>query len=209
MAERSRMGNGRTGRTPTKAFGAGYGLWVGLAIGLFVAYSVADLITGLLHAEISLPLALDASLASLTFPGGTASLVGITELAAPSEALAMETIVFLIISKVTLIFTAIACAVALVPVVRDIARGTPFTDRAIRALGALEWFFAGGFGLYVVVTVLGSNLASRDLGIADEVGAGISSMQVFLLLGIVGGIELLRRCFSSGRKSQDDLDGLV
>ncbi len=209
MAERSRKVNGRTDRTTTKAFGAGYGLWVGLAIGLFVAYSIADLISGLLHAEISLPLALDAPLASLTFPAGTAWLVGITELAAPTEALATETIVFLIISKVTLIFTAIACAVALVPVIRDIACGTPFTDRAIRALGALEWFIAGGFGLYVVVTILGSNLASRDLGIADEAGAGISSMQAFLLLGTVGGIELLRRCFSSGRQAQDDIDGLV
>ncbi|MBE8145923.1 hypothetical protein IOD13_01715 [Brevibacterium casei] len=56
---------------------------------------------------------------------------------------------------------------------------------------------------------LGSNLASRDLGISDSVSGGLGVTQVFLFLGIAGGIALLRARFASGRKAQEELEGLV
>lgn len=57
--------------------------------------------------------------------------------------------------------------------------------------------------------VLGSNWVAAEIGIAGGVGPGVTTMQAFLVLGVVGGAELLRRCFRSGRVAQEELEGLV
>lgn len=193
-----------------KAFGTGYEFWVGLAIGFYVIYAVTELITDLVHAKIRLPLEFESdSVATLDFPGAEATLSGLTQITVSTPDLATETMVLLLIAKIALILTFIVAAVASVPVIRDIAKGDPFTGRSITALGVLESVIAVGWLLYFGAMVLGSNMVSRDLDIADDVGPGVSTVQAFLLLGVVGGIELLRRCFKSGQKAQEELEGLV
>ncbi|MDN5587896.1 MAG: DUF2975 domain-containing protein [Brevibacterium sp.] len=193
-----------------KAFGTGYELWVGLAIGFYVIYAVTELITDLVHAKIRLPLEFESdSVATLDFPGAEATLSGLTQITVSTPDLATETMVLLLIAKIALILTFIVAAVASVPVIRDIAKGDAFTGRSITALGVLESVIAVGWLLYFGAMVLGSNMVSRDLDIADDVGPGVSTVQAFLLLGVVGGIELLRRCFKSGQKAQEELEGLV
>lgn len=193
-----------------KAFGTGYELWVGLAIAFYVIYAVTELVTDLAHAKISLPLEFESdSAAALDFPGGAATLSGLTQITASTSDLGTDSLVFLLIAKIALILTFIVAAVASVPVIRDIASGDPFTSRSIKALGVIESFIACGWLVYFGAMVLGSNMASRDLDIADEVGPGVRTIQAFILLGVVGGIELLRRCFKSGQKAQDELEGLV
>lgn len=198
------------GGSKGKAFGTGYELWVGLAIAFYTIYAVTELITGLVQSTIRLPLEFESdSVATLNFPGAEAALSGLTQITASTTDLATATMVLLLIAKIALILTLIIAAVAIVPVIRDIAKGDPFTGRSITALGVLEGVIACGWLVYFCAMVLGSNMVSRDLGIADEVGPGVSTGQAFLLLGVVGGIELLRRCFKSGRAAQDELEGLV
>ena len=193
-----------------KAFGTGYELWVGLAIGFYVIFAVTELITDLVHSKIRLPLEFESdSVATLDFPGAEATLSGLTQITVSTSDLATGTMVLLLIAKIALILTFIVAAVASVPVIRDIAKGDPFTSRSITALGVLESFIAVGWLLYFGAMVLGSNMVSRDLDIADDVGPGVSTVQAFLLLGVVGGLELLRRCFISGQKAQEELEGLV
>lgn len=193
-----------------KAFGTGYELWVGLAIGFYVVFAVTELITDLVHSEIKLPLEFESdSVAMLDFPSATASLSGLTQITVSTPDLAPETMVFLIIAKIAVILLFLGASIAIVPVIRAISAGAPFTARSIGALLVLEWIVAGGFALYFLTMMLGSNLVSRDLGIANEVGPGITIMQSFLVLGVIGGAELLRRCFMSGRAAQEELEGLV
>lgn len=193
-----------------KAFGTGYELWVGLALGLYVVYAVTELVTDLAHAQIRLPLEFESEAAAmLDFPGAEATLSGLTQITVATTDLATATMVLILIAKVVLILTFIAAAVSIVPVIRDIAKGDPFTGRSIKALGVLEGVIAIGWLIYFCAMVLGSNLVSRDLDITNDVGPGVTTVQAFVLLGVVGGIELLRRCFKSGRKAQEDLEGLV
>ncbi|HCG56432.1 MULTISPECIES: DUF2975 domain-containing protein [Brevibacterium] len=193
-----------------KAFGTGYELWVGLAIGFYVVYAVTELITDLVHSEIKLPLEFESdSVGMLDFPSAAASLSGLTQITVSTSDLAPETMVFLIIAKIAVILIFLGAAIAIVPVIRAISAGAPFTARSIGALVVLEWIVAVGFALYFLTMLLGSNLVSRDLGIAQEVGPGITTMQAFLVLGVIGGAELLRRCFKSGRAAQEELEGLV
>ena len=193
-----------------KAFGTGYELWVGLALGFYVIYAVTELVTDLVHAKIRLPLEFESdAVATLGFPGGEATLSGLTQITVSTTDLATATMVLLLIAKIALILTFIVAAVAIVPVIRDIAKGDPFTSRSIMALGVLESFIAVGWLVYFAAMVLGSNMVSRDLDIADEVGPGVTTVQAFVLLGVVGGIELLRRCFTSGQRASEELEGLV
>ena len=193
-----------------KAFGTGYELWVGLAIAFYTIYTVTELITDLAHSKIRLPLEFESeSVAALDFPGATATLSGLTQITASTSDLTTETMVFLLIAKVALILSFIGAAVTIVPVIRDIAKGDPFTSRSITALGVLEWFIACGWLVYFGAIVLGSNLVSRDLDIANEVGPGVTTVQAFVILGVVGGVELLRRCFKSGQEAREELEGLV
>src|SRR5699024_7499988 len=77
-----------------------------------------------------------------------------------------------------------------VPVIRDVAARTPFSARAIRALGVLEWIVAIGAVLYFATMTIGTNEVAFDLGIVKAVGPGITTMQAFVVLGIIGGAEL-------------------
>lgn len=193
-----------------KAFGTGYELWVGLAIGFYVIYAVTELITDLVHEKITLPMEFESeAVATLDFPGADATLSGLTQITVATTDLATATLVLLLIAKITLILTFIVAAISIVPIIRDIAKGDPFTGRSITALGVLESFIAVGWLVYFGAMVLGSNMVSRDLDIADDVGPGVTTVLAFTLLGVVGGIELLRRCYKSGRKAQEELDGLV
>lgn len=193
-----------------KAFGTGYELWVGLAIGFYVIYAVTELVTDLTNAQIRLPLEFESeATAMLDFPAADATLSGMTQITVATTDLATATMVLLLIAKIVLILTFIVAAISLVPVIRDIAKGDPFTGRSIKALGVLESVIAVGWLVYFCTMVLGSNMVSRDLDIAKDVGPGVTTTQAFLLLGVVGGIELLRRCFKSGQKAQDELEGLV
>ena len=193
-----------------KAFGTGYELWVGLAIGFYVVYAVTELITDLVHAEITLPLEFESDLvAVLDFPTSTATLSGLTQITVSTSDLAAATMVLLLIAKIVLILTFLGAAIAIVPVIRDIAAGTPFTARSNKALWALEWVVVAGFVLYFVTMLLGSNMVTRDLGIAEDVNSGVTIMQAFLAIGIIGGAELLRRSFQSGRAAQEELEGLI
>ncbi|RAE55968.1 hypothetical protein DN540_36375 [Burkholderia multivorans] len=117
--------------------------------------------------------------------------------------------VLLIISKLTVIIGLIGAAIICFPILRDIAHGTPFTSRALKALSVLALSVAILVIIYAIAATLGSNLASRDLGISDSVSGGLGVTQVFLFLGIAGGIALLQRSFASGRKAQEELEGLV
>lgn len=93
--------------------------------------------------------------------------------------------------------------------VRAISRGNPFTPGSLRALTALSWVVSFGLLAYIFTLFFGTNLASRDLGIADAVVSGISTAQNYVLIGAVGAVEVLRRSFVSGKKAQDELEGLV
>lgn len=193
-----------------KAFGTGYELWVGLAIGFYVVYAVTELIGDFVHSEIKVPLRFESNgVAALDFPSAAATLSGLTQITVSTSELAVATLVLLLIAKIAFILTFFAGAIAIVPVIRDIAAGTPFTARSIKALYALEWVVAMGWLLYFITMLLGSNMVARDLDITKEVNAGITTMQAFLVLGVLGGVELLRRCFMSGRAAQEELEGLV
>ncbi|WP_181274641.1 DUF2975 domain-containing protein [Brevibacterium oceani] len=193
-----------------KAFGTGYELWIGLAVGLYVVYAVTDLITGLVHSEVSLSVDFeDDAVSALDVPNGTASLRGLTEISVATGDVSAGAVVFVIIAKIALILTVLGAAISLVPVIRDIAAGTPFTSRASRAFSVLTWIVVIGWIIYFITMMLGSNWIAADIGIGDGVGPGITVMQSWLVLGILGGAELLRRCFRSGRKAQEELEGLV
>src|SRR5699024_12434422 len=105
--------------------------------------------------------------------------------------------------------TAVGAGLAVGPVVRDMGAGTPFSARAIRALGVLEWIAAIGAVLYFATMTIGTNEVAFALGIVMAVGPGITTMHAFVVLGIIGGAELLRRCFRSGQAAQEELEGLV
>lgn len=193
-----------------KAFGTGYELWVGLAIGFYVVYAVTEFITDLVHSEIRLPLNFESdAISTLDFPEATATLSGLTQITVPTADIGVGGMTLVIIAKIALILTFLGAAIAIVPVIRAIAAGTPFTVLSIKALGALEWIVAVGFVVYFATMTLGSNEVAFSLGIAKGVGPGITTMQAFLVLGVVGGAELLRRCFRSGRVAQEELEGLV
>lgn len=193
-----------------KAFGTGYELWVGLAVGFYVVYSAAGLISGLVDSRLGLPLDFESeAVSTLDLPQGSATLTGLTQISVPVDDLGAAGIALVWIAKIVLILTVLGAGIAIVPVIRDIAAGAPFSARAIRALGILEWIIAIGAVLYFATMTIGTNEVAFDLGIVKEVGPGITSMQAFIVLGIIGGTELLRRCFRSGRAAQEELEGLV
>lgn len=198
------------GAAKQKALGTGYELWVGMALAFYVIFAVTELVTDLAHAQIRLPLEFESdAAAALDFPGAEATLSGLTQITVATTDLATATLVLLLIAKIVLTLTAVVAAVSIVPVIRGIAKGDPFTARSIKALGVLESVIAVGWLVYFAAMVLGSNMVSRDLDIADDVGPGVTTVQAFVLLGVVGGVELLRRCFKSGQKAQEELEGLV
>lgn len=193
-----------------KAFGTGYELWIGLAVGFYAIYAVTDLVTRMIHSEVAVTVDFsEGAPSSLDAGTGAASLSGLTEIVVPTADVSAGAVVLVIIAEVTLILTVLAAAISLVPVIRDIAAGTPFTPRASRAFAAFEWIVAIGWVLHFVTKVPGGNWVSADIGIADDVGPGLTVVHAFLVLGIVGGAELLRRCFKSGREAQEELEGLV
>ncbi|WP_432791091.1 hypothetical protein QYM46_04915 [Brevibacterium sp. K11IcPPYGO002] len=193
-----------------KAFGTGYELWIGLAVGFYVIYAVTDLVTRMIHSEVAVTVDFsEGAQSSLDAGTGAASLTGLTEIVVPTADVSAGAVVLVIIAEVTLILTVLAAAISLVPVIRDIAAGTPFTPRACRAFAAFEWIVAIGWILHFVTKIPGGNWISADIGIADDVGSGLTVVHAFLVLGIVGGAELLRRCFRSGRAAQEELEGLV
>ncbi len=193
-----------------KAFGTGYELWIGLAVGFYVIYAVTDLVTRMIHSEVAVTVDFsEGAPSSLDAGTGAASLTGLTEIVVPTADVSAGAVVLVIIAEVTLILTVLAAAISLVPVIRDIAAGTPFTPRASRTFAAFEWIVAIGWILHFVTKIPGGNWISADIGIADDVGSGLTVVHAFLVLGIVGGAELLRRCFRSGRAAQEELEGLV
>jgi len=193
-----------------KAFGTGYELWIGLAVGFYVIYAVTDLVTRMIRSEVAVTVDFsDGSASSLDAGNGAASLSGLTEIVVPTADVSTGAVVLVTIAEVTLILTVLAAAISLVPVIRDIAAGTPFTLRASRAFAAFEWIVAIGWIFHFITKVPGGNWISADIGIADEVGPGITVVHAFFVLGAVGGAELLRRCFRSGREAQEELEGLV
>lgn len=193
-----------------KAFGTGYELWIGLAVGFYVIYAATDLVTRMIHSEVAVTVDFsEGAPSSLDAGTGAASLTGLTEIVVPTADVSAGAVVLVIIAEVTLILTVLAAAISLVPVIRDIAAGTPFTPRASRAFAAFEWIVAIGWILHFVTKIPGGNWISADIGIADDVGSGLTVVHAFLVLGIVGGAELLRRCFRSGRAAQEELEGLV
>jgi hypothetical protein len=193
-----------------KAFGTGYELWVGLAVGFYVVYSAADLISGLVDSRLRLPLDFESeAVSTLDLPQSSVTLMGLTQISVPVADLGAAGITLVWIAKIVLILTVLGAGIAIVPVIRDIAAGTPFSARAIRALGVLEWIVAIGAVLYFATMTIGTNEVAFDLGIVKAVGPGITTMQAFVVLGIIGGAELLRRCFRSGQAAQEELEGLV
>lgn len=193
-----------------KAFGTGYELWIGLAVGFYVIYAITDLVARIAHSEVAVMVNFsDDEASSIEAGSGTASLTGVTEIVVPTADASAGAIVLVTIAEIAVILTVLAAAVSLVPVIRDIAAGTPFTPRAARAFVAFEWVVAIGWIVYFVTMGLGSNWISADIGIADGVGPGVTVVRAFFVLGVVGGAELLRRCFRSGREAQEELEGLV
>lgn len=204
------MTQDNTASEKRRAFGAGYELWIGLAVGLYVIYAVTELITGLVHSQVGLSVDFEDNAGSaLDVPTGTASLSGLTEITVPTDDISTGAVVLVIIARIALILTVLGAAISLVPVIRDIAAGTPFTARAIRAFGVFTWIVTIGWIIHFITMMLGGNWVSADLGIADGVGPGNIVMQSWVVLGIIGGAELMRRCFRSGQKAQDELEGLV
>ena len=198
------------GSQKRKAFGTGYELWIGLAVGFYVIYAVADLVSRMIRSEVAVTVDFsDGAASSLEAGYGAAALSGLTEIIVPTADVSGGAVVLVIIAEIALILTVLAAAISLVPVIRDIAAGTPFTPRASRAFVAFEWIVAIGWIVHFITMVPGGNWISADIGIADDVGPGITVVQAFCVLGIVGGAELLRRCFRSGRAAQEELEGLV
>ncbi|MGC2942838.1 hypothetical protein [Brevibacterium sp. FAM 24638] len=193
-----------------KTFGTGYELWIGLAVGFYVVYALADLVTRIVHSEVAVTVNFsDGEASSLDAADGAAALTGLTEIVVPTADVSAGAVVLVIIAEIALILTVLAAAISLVPVIRDIAEGTPFTPRASRAFVAFEWVVVIGWIVHFITIGLGSNWISADIGIADGVGPGVTVVQAFFFLGIVGGAELLRRSFRSGRAAQEELEGLV
>ncbi|EKU45332.1 hypothetical protein C272_15020 [Brevibacterium casei S18] len=179
-------------------------------LGVYGVYLAYILVKGLIANEIGIrfEFADDAS-AAIDVGGSAVALSGPADVTVSTVLLAPETMVLLIISKLTVIIGLIGAAIICFPILRDIAHGTPFTSRALKALSVLALSVAILVIIYAIAATLGSNLASRDLGISDSVSGGLGVTQVFLFLGIAGGIALLQRSFASGRKAQEELEGLV
>lgn len=179
-------------------------------LGVYGVYLAYILVKGLIANEIGIrfEFADDAS-AAIDVGGSAVALSGPADVTVSTVLLAPETMVLLIISKLTVIIGLIGAAIICFPIIRDIAHGTPFTSRALKALSVLALSVAILVIIYAIAATLGSNLASRDLGISDSVSGGLGVTQVFLFLGIAGGIALLQRSFASGRKAQEELEGLV
>ncbi len=179
-------------------------------LGVYGVYLAYILVKGLIANEIGIrfEFADDAS-AAIDVGGSAVALSGPADVTVSTVLLAPETMVLLIISKLTVIIGLIGAAIICFPILRDIAHGTPFTSRALKALSVLALSVAILVVIYAIAATLGSNLASRDLGISDSVSGGLGVTQVFLFLGIAGGIALLQRSFASGRKAQEELEGLV
>ncbi|MGJ7561474.1 DUF2975 domain-containing protein [Brevibacterium casei] len=179
-------------------------------LGVYGVYLAYILVKGLIANEIGIrfEFADDAS-AAIDVGGSAVALSGPADVTVSTVLLAPEMMVLLIISKLTVIIGLIGAAIICFPILRDIAHGTPFTSRALKALSVLALSVAILVIIYAIAATLGSNLASRDLGISDSVSGGLGVTQVFLFLGIAGGIALLQRSFASGRKAQEELEGLV
>ena len=183
---------------------------ISVVLGVYGLYLAVMLVKDLIGNEIGVRFELtDATPVSLEAGSSSVALSGLTDITVPTTVLAPETLVLLIISNVTVVIAFIGSAFACLPVLRDIAQGTPFTPRAVKALAVLSWLVTILIVIYVVTTTFGSNLASRDLGIADAVTGGLGITQVFAFLGIAGGIALLQRSFASARRAQEELEGLV
>lgn len=212
-AVRADLGAGEDSPVETvrqKAFGTGYELWVGLAVGFYVVFSATELISGLVDSRLRLPLDFESeAVSTLDLPQGSATLMGLTQISVPVADLGTAAIALVWSAKIVLILTVLGAGIAIVPVIRDIAAGAPFSTRAIRALGILEWIVVVGAVLYFAAMTIGTAEVAFDLGIVKAVGPGITTMQAFVVLGIIGGIELLRRCFRSGQAAQRELEGLV
>ncbi|WP_082835018.1 DUF2975 domain-containing protein [Brevibacterium casei] len=175
-------------------------------LGVYGVYLAYILVRGLIANEIGIrfEFADDAS-AAIDVGGSAVALSGPADVTVSTVLLAPETMVLLIISKLTVIIGLIGAAIICFPILRDIAHGTPFTSRALKALSVLALSVA----ILVIIYAIAATLASRDLGISDSVSGGLGVTQVFLFLGIAGGIALLQRSFASGRKAQEELEGLV
>lgn len=179
-------------------------------LGVYGVYLAYILVRGLIANEIGIRFEfLDDASAAIDVGGSAVALSGPADVTVSTVLLAPETMVLLIISKLTVIIGLIGAAIICFPILRDIAHGTPFTSRALKALSVLALSVAILVIIYAIAATLGSNLASRDLGISDSVSGGLGVTQVFLFLGIAGGIALLQRSFASGRKAQEELEGLV
>src|SRR5699024_4122244 len=123
----------------------------------------------------------------LALPQSSATLMGLTPISVPVADLGAAGITLVWIAKIVLILTVLGAGIAIVPVIRDIAAGTPFSARAIRALGVLEWIVAIGAVLYFATMTIGANEVAFDLGIVKAVRPGITTVQAFVVLGIIGG----------------------
>ena len=150
-------------------------------LGVYGVYLAYILVRGLIANEIGIrfEFADDAS-AAIDVGGSAVALSGPADVTVSTVLLAPETMVLLIISKLTVIIGLIGAAIICFPILRDIAHGTPFTSRALKALSVLALSVA----ILVIIYAIAATLASRDLGISDSVSGGLGVTQVFLFLAL-------------------------
>lgn len=95
-------------------------------------------------------------------------------------------------------------------VISIIAEGKPLSQPASRFLSIAFWV-AFGTGLAVGLNLmLGGNLVTRDLGIAEAgFTNGVTTMGSFVWLGVLGLIQVFRLALQRGQRAEDELEGVI
>lgn len=202
----------RSGGTGPRAKRAGTGgEYFVLLPAVFLAGDVlGSIVRAIRHRELDVTLDFTDDAAANALTEDTAvPLRGMAELSIPFSDLAGVTIGMLIAAKIILVLGLIACSWWAGRVLNRVAEGRAFADQPIIDLGRIFW--AGGATLvfYGALLILGSNLVTGDLGLAEHVNNSVSTLDIFTALAILGAVEVVRRAFVSGKKAHDELEGVI
>lgn len=185
-------------------------LWIAIAVLFFAGRLAGGPIAMISASEIEVPLEFAAP---IPLPGMSAGLVGAGVVAVPLSELAVSTIVMFVLAHLLPIVGVIGCGIVGLITLRHFAPGEAFTAPVMRAVNRLAWAaFATALGYYVPLH-FGANMTTRDLQITSEASSGVSLLAAIVVFALVfallGLLEIGRQVYLSGKRAQDELEGLI
>ncbi|MCT1828689.1 hypothetical protein [Brevibacterium luteolum] len=180
-----------------------------MALAVILVNAVTSIVRAIISHELTVSLELPDQAEGL-IPGLPARADGLMSFIIPFDELSAWAITHVLIAQIILVAGTLVAGWYLSRVISIIAEGKPLSQRASRFLSIAFWA-AFGTGLAVGLNLmLGGNLVTRDLGIAEAgFTNGVTTMGSFVWLGVLGLIQVFRLALQRGQRAEDELEGVI